>query len=87
MITLSAEAYRALRESGQAAADRCTLEAAGLAVPKPLPPSLMRMVDDGAHGPEPQKPAHRLNYTTLFLLAVTLGWIVAAILETIGGKP
>ena len=86
MITLSAEAYRALRESGQAAADRCTLEAAGLAVPKPLPPSLMRMVDDGAHGPEPQKPAHRLNYTTLFLTVVALGWIAGVISEVMGGR-
>ena len=45
MIALSPEAYRALMESGQAAADRCTLEAAGLFV-TPLPPSLMRLVDE-----------------------------------------
>ena len=86
MIALSPEVYRALRESGQAAADRCTLEAAGLYV-TPLPPSLMHMVDDDAHKPEPQKPARRLNYTTLFLLAVALLWIAGVIAQAIGGKP
>jgi len=45
MIALSPQAYAALRESGQASADRCTLEAAGLYV-TPLPPSPMRLVDD-----------------------------------------
>ena len=90
MIALSPEAYRALMQSGQAAADRNALAEAGLAARAPLPPSLMRMVDEDcvfyAHEPEPRKPAQRLNYTTLFLLAVALLWIAGVIAEAIGGK-
>ena len=91
MIALSPEAYRALMESGQAAADRCTLEAAGLFV-TPLPPSLMRLVDEDNvfYAREPEaievKPAPRLNYSTLFLTVVVLGWIASMIWEATGGK-
>jgi len=39
-----------------------------------------------AHEPEPQKPARRLNYTTLFLTVVALGWIAGVISEVMGGR-
>ena len=90
MIALSPETYRAVMESGQAAIDRDALAEAGLAVEPPLPPSLRRIVDDDnvfyAHEPEPRKPAQRLNYTTLFLTVVMLGWIAGVISEVKGGR-
>jgi hypothetical protein len=91
MIALPPEAYRAVMESSQAAADRDALAEAGLDVGPPLPPSLRRMADDYNvfyyHEPEPQKPAQRLNYSTLFLLAVALLWLAGVIAEAMGGRP
>ena len=90
MIALSPETYRAVMESNQAAIDRDALAEAGLAVEPPPPHSLMRLVDEDCvfydHEPEPQKPARRLNYTTLFLTVVALGWIAGVISEVMGGR-
>jgi len=83
MIALSPETYRAVMESNQAAIDRDALAEAGLAVEP-------RLVDEDCvfydHEPEPQKPARRLNYTTLFLTVVALGWIAGVIYEVMGGR-
>jgi len=61
MIALSPEAYRALMESGQAAADRDALAEAGLDVGPPLPQSLLRLVDDDnvLYAPDPDLERYR----------------------------
>jgi hypothetical protein len=76
MIALSPEAYRALMESGQAAADRDALAEAGLDVGPPLPQSLLRLVDDDnvLYAPDPDLERYRDGTLTLRLPALGATW-------------